>query len=39
MQSIESIETYPHGMSKDLIRKKKKKIKRMFNFDYITKKT
>ena len=44
MQSIDSIKTYAHGMSKDL-KRKKEKIKRisiikqykMFNFDYIRK--
>ena len=43
IQSIDSIETYPYGMSKDLICKKEKikcnNIKnntKMFNFDYTT---
>ena len=44
MQSIDSIKTYAHGMSKDL-KRMKEKIKRisiikqykMFNFDYIRK--
>ena len=46
MQSVDSIETYAYGTSKELIRKKEKiksnnmlKNTKMFNFGYITKKT
>ena len=43
IQSIESMQTYAQGTSKDLIRKKEeikcnnKKQRKIFNFDYITK--
>ena len=43
MQPIDSIETYAHGTSKDLLYKKEeikcnKAIQKKLNFDYITKK-
>ena len=44
MQPTDSIETYAHGTSKDLLYKEEeikcnKAIQKKLNFDYITKKT